>query len=63
MWVRGLGLGFTNSVGTGGVWDMCLCMGSMSKSKVLASLEPGTLDLETETLTTKLREINIGETS
>ena len=23
-WLRGLGLGFTNPVGTGGVWDMCL---------------------------------------
>ena len=26
-WVRGLGLGFTNHVGTGGVWDMGLCLG------------------------------------
>ena len=26
-WVRGLGLGFTNLVGTGGVLDMCLCFG------------------------------------
>ena len=25
--VRGLGLGFTNPVGTGGLWDMCLCPG------------------------------------
>ena len=24
--VRGLGLGFTNSVGTGGKRDMCLCL-------------------------------------
>ena len=23
--MRGLGLGFTNPVGTGGMWDMCLC--------------------------------------
>ena len=23
--MRGLGLGLTNPVGTGGVWDMCLC--------------------------------------
>ena len=23
-WIRGLGLGFTNPVGTGGVWDVCL---------------------------------------
>ena len=26
-WMRGLGLGFTNSVGTGGVFDVCLCLG------------------------------------
>ena len=26
-WMRELGLGFTNSVGTGGVLDMCLCFG------------------------------------
>ena len=26
-WMRGLGLGFTNLVGTGGVLDMCLCLG------------------------------------
>ena len=25
--MRGLGLGFTNAVGTGGVWDVCLCFG------------------------------------
>ena len=25
--VRGLGLGFTNPVGTGEVWDVCLCFG------------------------------------
>ena len=24
-WMRGLGLGFTNPVGTGGVLDVCLC--------------------------------------
>ena len=24
---RGLGLGFTNPVGTGGMLDMCLCLG------------------------------------
>ena len=24
-WMRGLGLDFTNPVGTGGVLDMCLC--------------------------------------
>ena len=26
-WVTGLGLGFTNSGGTWGKWDMCLCFG------------------------------------
>ena len=26
-WVRGLGLGFTNPVGTGGVLNVCLCLG------------------------------------
>ena len=26
-WVRGLGVGFTNPVGTEGVWDMCLDLG------------------------------------
>ena len=26
-WIRGLGLGFTNHVGTGGVLDICLCFG------------------------------------
>ena len=26
-WVRGLGLAFTNPVGTGGVWDVYLCLG------------------------------------
>ena len=26
-WVRGLGLGFTNSGGTWGKWEMCLCFG------------------------------------
>ena len=26
-WMRELGLGFTNPVGTGGVLDMCLCFG------------------------------------
>ena len=25
-WMRGLGLGFTNPVGTGGVLDMCMCL-------------------------------------
>ena len=26
-WIRELGLGCTNPVGTGGVLDMCLCFG------------------------------------
>ena len=26
-WMRELGLGFTNPVGTGGMLDMCLCFG------------------------------------
>ena len=26
-WMTGLDLGFTNSVGTGGVLDVCLCFG------------------------------------
>ena len=26
-WMRGLGLGLTNHVGTGGVLDVCLCLG------------------------------------
>ena len=26
-WMSGLGLGFTNNVGTGGVVDVCLCLG------------------------------------
>ena len=26
MRVLGFGLRFTNSVGTGGVWDVCLCL-------------------------------------
>ena len=26
-WMRELGLGFTNLLGTGGVLDMCLCFG------------------------------------
>ena len=26
-WMREFGLGFTNPVGTGGVLDVCLCLG------------------------------------
>ena len=29
MGVSGLGLGFTNPVGTGGVWDVCLGCGGV----------------------------------
>ena len=29
-WMRGLGLGFTNPVGTGGVLDVCLYLGGGS---------------------------------
>ena len=25
--IRGFSLGFTNPVGTGGMWDVCLCLG------------------------------------
>ena len=28
-WMRALGLGFTNPMGTGGVLDMCLCFGGV----------------------------------
>ena len=28
-WMRGLSLGFTDPVGTGGVLDVCLCCGSV----------------------------------
>ena len=28
-WMRGLGLGLTNPVGTGGVSDLCLCCGGV----------------------------------
>ena len=28
-WIRRLGLGFTNPVGTGGVLDVCLCCGGV----------------------------------
>ena len=30
-WMRGLGLGFTNPVETGGVLDVCLCCGGMGR--------------------------------
>ena len=26
-WMRGLGFGFTNPVGTGGMFNVCLCLG------------------------------------
>ena len=30
-WIRGLGLGFTNPVGTGGVFKLCLGCGGVSR--------------------------------
>ena len=33
-WMRELGLGFTNPVGTGGVLDVCLCFGCSGVSGV-----------------------------
>ena len=33
-WVRELGLGFTNTVGIGGVWDVCMCLGCSGVSGV-----------------------------
>ena len=33
-WMRGLGLGFTNPVVTGGVLDVCLCLGCGSVGAV-----------------------------
>ena len=44
-WMRELGLGFTNPVGTGGVLDMCLCFGCVGVGGVagewVGGLEPG----------------------
>ena len=41
-WMRELGLGFTNPVGTGGVLDVCLCFGCGGVSGgVGRGLEPG----------------------
>ena len=37
-WTKGLGLGFTNPLGTGGVWDMCLCMGRGGVGDVVVRL-------------------------
>ena len=34
-WVTGLGLGFNNSGGTWGKWDMCLCFGDMLEMSVV----------------------------
>ena len=36
-WVTGLGLGITNSGGTWGKWDMCLCFGCSGVSGVVVS--------------------------
>ena len=40
-WVTGLGLGFTNHVGTGVVCDMCLCLGCGGVDGVGGLLGPG----------------------
>ena len=41
-WTRGLGLGFTNPVGTEGVLDVCLCLGcSGASGEWVAGLESG----------------------
>ena len=40
-WVTGLGLGFTNSGGTWGEWDMCLCFGCGGVGGVCGRLGPG----------------------
>ena len=33
-WMRALGLGFTNTAGTGGVLDVCLCFGGVGGERV-----------------------------
>ena len=35
-WMRGLGLGFINPVGTGGVLVVCLCLGCSGEGGVVA---------------------------
>ena len=40
-WMRGLGLDFTNRVGTGGVLDVCLCLGCGCVGGVGRELGPG----------------------
>ena len=40
-WMRGLGLGFTNPVGTGEVLDVCLCFGGWCMWGVGKVLGPG----------------------
>ena len=42
-WVRGLGLGFTNPVGTGGVLDVCFGFGGVGRvsGEVGMGLGPG----------------------
>ena len=39
-WIKGLGLGFTNPVGTGRVLDVCLCCGGVH-GKWLGGLDRG----------------------
>ena len=40
-WMRELGLGFTNPLGTGGVLDMCLCFGCGAVGGVGGGLDQG----------------------
>ena len=40
-WMRELGLGFTNPLGTGGVLDMCLCFGGVGGGEWVGSLDKG----------------------
>ena len=38
--MRGLGLNLTNPVRTGGVWDVCLCLGYSCVGGVCVALDP-----------------------
>ena len=40
-WVRGYGLGFTTPIGTGGVCDVCLCLGCIGLGGVMVELVGG----------------------
>ena len=39
--MTGLGLGFTNSGGTWGKWDMCLCFGCDGVGELVGVLDQG----------------------